>query len=66
VWENLAAFLGGDGSGRALRAELRVVRAPCVPMTMQTLPGPWSSDMVPEAAPSADDSWSLPPENGLS
>jgi hypothetical protein len=66
-WDDLVTFLRGADGGRALRAELRVVRAPCAQMAMQTLPGPWSSDAVPPSSRSStDDSWSLPPETGWS
>jgi PilZ domain len=67
TWTDLVAFLRGADGARALRAEIQVVRTPYVPMTMQTLPGPWSSDAVPPSRPEPpEDSWSLPPENGWS
>jgi hypothetical protein len=39
AWTRLVSFV--SGSSRALRAKIQVVRAPHVPMMMQTLPGPW-------------------------
>ncbi len=69
-WADLATFLRGSEGPRSLRAELHVVRAPYTPMTMQTLPGPWSNDAVPApgsvSSASRESSWSLPPESGWS
>jgi hypothetical protein len=69
AWENLTTFLREFEEKRTLRAEVHIVRAPYAPMTMQTLPGPWSND---EPAPpsvstvASDERWSSPPESGWS
>jgi hypothetical protein len=70
AWVDLTTFLRAFEGERRLRAEVHVVRAPYAPMTMQTLPGPWSNDVdpAPESVSSVarEDSWSLPPDSGWS
>ena len=64
AWGNLVGLIRAAKGRRGLRGELRVVRAPTVQMTMETIPGPWSSDEVPVRRAACDDSWSIPPESG--
>ena len=66
AWADLDVLLRNAGPC-ALRAEVHVVRAPSVPLMMNTLEGPCTPDgRASIHAPRREDSWSLPPEDGWS